>query len=154
MSRLLISPCGHPSKEGNSGSGRSPLSLGPVSPVSSLHHLKMSLSDLAMAPAGCCSKSWEVRAGREEMTWCHEQIPHFLSAWQTRRQGADKGLPQPYWTFVSTPDIPESWNLLFSSTTRTLINQAKPDKSCHVMIDSMLGVQDGPQGRRMDWHVR
>lgn len=81
---------GNPTKGRNSGFGKvplrvdgapcqlSPLSVGTGRPVSSFPHLKMSLSDLAVASAGCCCKSWEVRPGREEMTWCSEQIPHFL----------------------------------------------------------------------------
>lgn len=138
-----------PKREGNSGSGRSPPGVGPARPVSSLPHLKMSLSDLATASAGRCSKSWEVRPRREEMTWCQEQISHFL------QRLADKvtrcwWVPWLYGTFISTPDAPEPWKLLFASTARTLINQAKPDKSCPVMTESVvvgparsLGQEDG-----------
>lgn len=100
----------------------------------------MSLSDLARGVCGAGVGS----AGRSEQEgrkWpgVTNKSPTSASAWQTRWQGADV-LPQHSRTFISTPDIPEPWKLLFSSTARTLINQSKPDKSCHVVIDSMLWV--------------
>lgn len=58
--------------------GSSCLSLGPALPVSSLPHLKMSLSDLGHGFHWLSGKIWAVRTGREEMTWCYEQISHFL----------------------------------------------------------------------------
>ena len=67
MSRLLIFPRGKTSKEGISGFGGSPLSLGPAHPVSSLPHLKMSLSDLAhgICRAGAQSAGRSDREGRK-----------------------------------------------------------------------------------------
>ena len=165
VSRLFVFPWGRQPKQGqNSAFGTAPLSEGtlrlsalsplseetlrPVSslpsacgdpaPVSSFLHLKMSLSDLAVASADCCYKSWEVRPGREEMTWCYEQISHFL------QRLADKVLMSPPSSCFTGSGWAVGWRslahlifwslaLLFSSSARSLINQAKPHKLLPVL---------------------